>query len=60
MALTWAGTRGVVPLAAALPIPVTTSSGSALADRPLVLVLTTSVVVVTLVVQGFSLAPVPR
>ena len=60
MVLTWAGTRGVVPLAAALSIPETTKSGATLADRPLVLVLTTSVVVVTLVVQGFTLAPVVR
>ncbi|WP_405907254.1 MULTISPECIES: Na+/H+ antiporter [unclassified Streptomyces] len=52
--LTWAGTRGVVPLAAALSVP------ESLADRPLVLVLTTSVVVVTLVVQGFTLASVVR
>ncbi|WP_406433368.1 Na+/H+ antiporter [Streptomyces sp. NBC_00631] len=58
--LTWAGTRGVVPLAAALSIPVTAKDGSALSERPLVLVLTTSVVVVTLVVQGFSLASVVR
>ncbi|MEV6167539.1 Na+/H+ antiporter [Streptomyces sp. NPDC051954] len=58
--LTWAGTRGVVPLAAALSIPVATESGADLAERPLVLVLTTSVVVVTLVVQGFTLAPVVR
>lgn len=52
--LTWAGTRGVVPLAAALSIPVTTKAGATLSERPLVLVLTTSVVVATLVVQGFS------
>jgi CPA1 family monovalent cation:H+ antiporter len=58
--LTWAGTRGVVPLAAALSIPVTMEDGSTLSERPLVLVLTTSVVVVTLVVQGFTLAPVVR
>ncbi|MEV7319497.1 Na+/H+ antiporter [Streptomyces sp. NPDC093970] len=58
--LTWAGTRGVVPLAAALSIPVVARDGSALTERPLVLVLTTSVVVVTLVVQGFSLASVVR
>lgn len=60
LVLTWAGTRGVVPLAAALSIPETTKAGTALTDRPLVLVLTTSVVVVTLVVQGFTLAPVVR
>ncbi|MFD6025244.1 Na+/H+ antiporter [Streptomyces griseoluteus] len=58
--LTWAGTRGVMPLAAALSIPEITRGGSALAGRPLVLVLTTSIVVVTLVVQGFTLAPVVR
>ncbi|MEU6218980.1 Na+/H+ antiporter [Streptomyces sp. NPDC047022] len=58
LVLTWAGTRGVVPLAAALSIPVATAHGGALSQRPLVLVLTTSVVVVTLVVQGFTLAPV--
>ncbi|MFJ3928455.1 Na+/H+ antiporter [Streptomyces sp. NPDC090022] len=56
--LTWAGTRGVVPLAAALAIPVAAEDGTPLAERPLVLVLTTSVVVLTLVVQGFSLARV--
>jgi CPA1 family monovalent cation:H+ antiporter len=58
--LTWAGTRGVVPLAAALSIPVATKTGDTLTERPLVLVLTTSVVVATLVVQGFTLAPVVR
>jgi len=58
--LTWAGTRGVMPLAAALSIPEIAQDGTPLADRPLVLVLTTSVVVVTLVVQGFTLAPVVR
>ncbi|MEV3858563.1 Na+/H+ antiporter [Streptomyces sp. NPDC050095] len=56
--LTWAGTRGVMPLAAALSIPVVAADGTPLTERPLVLVLTTSVVVVTLVVQGFTLAPV--
>ncbi|MFI6469643.1 Na+/H+ antiporter [Streptomyces sp. NPDC050516] len=58
--LSWAGTRGVMPLAAALSIPVVTPDGSRLAGRPLVLVLTTAVVVVTLVVQGFSLSSVVR
>ncbi|MDT2006927.1 Na+/H+ antiporter [Rhodococcus opacus] len=56
--VTWAGTRGVMPLAAALSIPLTTTSGALLPGRPLVLVLTTAVVVFTLVVQGLSLAPV--
>ncbi|MGP9023076.1 Na+/H+ antiporter [Streptomyces sp. BR1] len=58
--LSWAGTRGVMPLAAALSIPVATAGDTTLPGRPLVLVLTTSVVVVTLVVQGFSLSAVVR
>ncbi|GAA3023944.1 Na+/H+ antiporter [Kitasatospora albolonga] len=56
--LTWAGTRGVMPLAAALAIPLTADDGSQLPGRTLVLVLTTAVVVFTLVVQGLSLAGV--
>ena len=55
--ITWAGTRGVMPLAAALSIPLTADDGRPLPGRPLVLVLTTAVVVFTLVVQGLSLAP---
>ncbi|WP_030898976.1 Na+/H+ antiporter [Streptomyces sp. NRRL F-5126] len=58
--VTWAGTRGVVPLAAALSIPLTTDAGQPLPHRALVLVLTTGVVVVTLVGQGFSLTSVVR
>jgi Na+/H+ antiporter len=58
--VSWAGTRGVVPLAAALSIPLSTRSGAALPDRDLVLLLTTAVIVLTLVVQGFTLAPLVR
>ncbi|AZQ74724.1 Na+/H+ antiporter [Streptomyces luteoverticillatus] len=58
--LSWAGTRGVMPLAAALSIPLTAEGGAPLPHRPLILVLTTGVVVLTLVVQGFTLAPVVR
>ncbi|MGW2634977.1 cation:proton antiporter domain-containing protein, partial [Streptomyces chattanoogensis] len=58
--VSWAGTRGVMPLAAALSIPLATDDGSPLPHRPLVLVLTTGVVVFTLVLQGFTLAPVVR
>jgi Na+/H+ antiporter len=58
--VSWAGARGVVPLAAALSIPLTTDSGSPLAHRELVLLLTTAVIVITLVVQGFTLAPLVR
>lgn len=58
--VSWAGARGVVPLAAALSIPLTTSSGALVPHRDLVMVLTTAVIVVTLVVQGFTLAPLVR
>jgi NhaP-type Na+/H+ or K+/H+ antiporter len=58
--VSWAGARGVVPLAAALSLPVVTLDGSALPSRDLVLLLTTAVIVLTLVVQGFTLAPLVR
>jgi NhaP-type Na+/H+ or K+/H+ antiporter len=56
--VTWAGTRGVMPLAAALTIPLTTDAGRPLPGRALVLVLTTSVIVFTLVGQGLTLSSV--
>ncbi len=56
--VTWAGTRGVMPLAAALSIPLTATDGTPLPGRPLILTLTTAVVVFTLVLQGLSLAHV--
>ncbi|MDF3290212.1 Na+/H+ antiporter [Streptomyces silvisoli] len=58
--LSWAGTRGVMPLAAALSIPLTTHSGAPLPHRALILTLTTGTIALTLVVQGFTLAPVVR
>lgn len=58
--VTWAGARGVVPLAAALSIPLVTDSGAPLPGRDLVLLITTSVIVITLLVQGFTLAPLVR
>ena len=58
--ISWSGTRGVVPLAAALSIPLTAHGGAALTARPLLLVLVSGVVVITLLVQGFSLAPMVR
>ncbi len=56
----WAGTRGVVPLAAALSIPLTVSGGAPFPHRDLLLVLATSTIVVTLVVQGLTLEPLVR
>jgi Na+/H+ antiporter len=58
--VSWAGTRGVVPLAAALSIPLTTASGAALPQRALVLVLAAATIVISLIVQGFTLEPLAR
>jgi monovalent cation/hydrogen antiporter len=58
--VSWAGTRGVVPLAAALSIPLTTASGAPLPRRDLILVLATAVIVISLVVQGLTLEPLVR
>jgi CPA1 family monovalent cation:H+ antiporter len=52
--VTWAGARGVVPLAAALSIPLS------LPSRDLLQVLATGVIVISLIVQGFTLAPLVR
>jgi CPA1 family monovalent cation:H+ antiporter len=58
--VSWAGTRGVVPLAAALSIPLTTAGGAPLPQRDLVIVLAAVVIAVTLVVQGLTLEPLAR
>jgi monovalent cation/hydrogen antiporter len=58
--ISWAGTRGVVPLAAALSIPLTTTSGNALPERDLVLVIAAAAIVFSLVAQGFTLEPLAR
>lgn len=53
----WAGTRGVVPLAAALSIPVATHNGLPFPHRALLLVVATTCTAITLVVQGMTLRP---
>jgi CPA1 family monovalent cation:H+ antiporter len=58
--VSWAGARGVVPLAAALSIPLVDNTGAPLPQRNLVLVLAIGVIVISLVVQGFTLAPLVR
>jgi NhaP-type Na+/H+ or K+/H+ antiporter len=58
--VSWAGTRGVVPLAAALSIPFTTASGAPLPQRDLVLVLAAAAIGISLIVQGFTLEPLAR
>jgi CPA1 family monovalent cation:H+ antiporter len=58
--VTWAGARGVIPLAAALSIPTTTHAGTPFPHRSMLLVVATGVVVITLVVQGTTLGPLVR
>jgi monovalent cation/hydrogen antiporter len=58
--VSWAGTREVVPLAAALSIPLTTTGGAPLPQRDLVLVLAAATIVISLIVQGFTPEPLAR
>jgi CPA1 family monovalent cation:H+ antiporter len=58
--ISWAGARGVVPLAATLSIPLADAAGHPLPHRDLLMVLSTGVIVISLVVQGFTLAPLVR
>jgi monovalent cation/hydrogen antiporter len=51
-AIAFTGVRGIVSLAAALAIPLTTASGQPFPERDLILFLTFSVILVTLVGQG--------
>ena len=53
--LGWSGMRGVVSLAAALAVPLTTASGGPFPGRDLLLFLTFAVILVTLVGQGLTL-----
>lgn len=53
--LGWTGMRGVVSLAAALSIPITLGSGQGFPNRDLILFITFTVILVTLVLQGFTL-----
>jgi Na+/H+ antiporter len=59
-ALAFTGVRGIVSLAAALAIPLTTESGAPFPDRERILFLTFSVILVTLVGQGLMLPSVIR
>ncbi len=56
----WTGMRGVVSLAAAMALPLTMPDGSPFPGRDLILFLTFSVILATLVVQGFTLPPLIR
>jgi len=59
-ALAFTGVRGIVSLAAALAIPLTTAAGELFPDRERILFLTFSVILVTLVGQGLMLPSVMR
>ncbi len=56
----WAGMRGVISLAAALALPLTTNTGAPFPGRDLILFLTFCVILATLVVQGLSLPALIR
>ncbi|GAA4258356.1 Na+/H+ antiporter [Dactylosporangium darangshiense] len=58
--VSWAGARGVLPLAAALSLPLLTDAGTGLPGRELVITLTAAVIVLTLTAQGFTLSPLVR
>lgn len=56
----WTGMRGIVSLAAALALPLTTSAGAPFPFRAEIILITFSVIFATLVLQGLSLAPLIR
>jgi CPA1 family monovalent cation:H+ antiporter len=60
LTLSWSGTRGVISLAAIFTLPLTTDSGAPFPDRDLLLFCTFVVVLVTLVGQGLTFAPITR
>jgi monovalent cation/hydrogen antiporter len=53
----WAGMRGAVSLAAALAVPFETDTGAPFPERDLIIFLAFCVILVTLVGQGLTLAP---
>jgi Na+/H+ antiporter len=53
--VSWIGMRGVVSLASALSIPLLLPDGHAFPFRNLILFITFTVIIVTLVIQGFTL-----
>lgn len=60
IALTWAGSRGVITLAAIFAVPLTRTDHSPFPDRDLLLLCAYIVVLVTLVGQGLTFAPLLR
>ena len=58
--IAWAGLRGADSLVIALALPLTIHGGSPFPSRDLIIFVTFGVIFITLVVQGFSLAPLVR
>jgi CPA1 family monovalent cation:H+ antiporter len=58
--ISWTGMRGIVSLAAALALPLTTADEAAFPHRDLIIFLTFGVILSTLVVQGLTLPLVIR
>jgi CPA1 family monovalent cation:H+ antiporter len=56
----WAGLRGADSLVIALALPLTIHGGARFPSRELIIFVTFGVIFLTLVVQGFSLAPLVR
>ena len=56
----WTGMRGVVSLAAALSLPTMLENGTQFPQRNIIVFLTFCVILVTLVLQGLTLAPLVR
>lgn len=54
----WTGMRGVIALAAAVSLPQSLMNGSPFSQRSLIILLTFSVILVTLVLQGLTLPTV--
>jgi Na+/H+ antiporter len=59
-ALSWAGTRGVITLAAIFSVPTMLENGRPFPDRDLLLLCAYMVVLVTLVGQGLTFGPILR
>ena len=56
----WTGMRGIVSLAAALALPLTTTAGAPFPFRAEIILITFAVIFSTLVLQGLSLPPLIR
>lgn len=58
--VSWTSMRGIVSLATAFALPLTLESGARFPYRDEVIIMTMCVILVTLVVQGLTLAPIIR